>query len=108
MTFRPLTPRLSGRSQEDTRDGLIEIQQAYNGVCEDTDFITYFTDLGCKNILVESEDTPNDHFYINDAENNVVKKNKLLIHLNKFNIVKKNTIATIFFLKLPDIYNSLY
>ena len=30
LTFRPLTPRLSGRSQEDTRDGLIEIQQAYN------------------------------------------------------------------------------
>ena len=30
-----------------------EIQQAYNGVCEDSDFIAHFTDLGCKNILVE-------------------------------------------------------
>ena len=41
---------------------------AYNGVCEDTDFIAHWTALGCNNILVESEDTPNDHFYINDAE----------------------------------------
>ena len=36
-----------------------EIQQAYNGVCEDTDFIAHFTGLGCKSILIESEDTPN-------------------------------------------------
>lgn len=66
-----------------TDDAEKEIQQAYNGVCEDTDFIKYFTDLGCKNILVESEDTPNDHFYINDAENNVVKKHTMDISVDK-------------------------
>ena len=59
-----------------------EIQQAYNGVCEDTDFIKYFTDLGCKNILVESEDTPNDHFYINDAENGVTKRGVMDINIS--------------------------
>ena len=31
-----------------------EIQQAYNGVCEDTDFIAHFTGLGCKSILAVS------------------------------------------------------
>lgn len=60
-----------------------EIQQAYNGVCEDTDFIAHFTGLGCKSILVESEDTPNDHFYINDAENGVVKRGIMDITIDK-------------------------
>ena len=48
-----------------------EIQQAYNGVCDNSDFIAHFTGLGCKSILVESEDTPNTHYYINDAEDGV-------------------------------------
>lgn len=59
-----------------------EIQMAYNGVCEDTDFIEHWTALGCKNILVESEDTPNDHFYINDAENGVTKRHFLDINIS--------------------------
>ena len=60
-----------------------EIQQAYNGVCEDTDFIKHFTDLGCKNILVESVDTPNTHYYINDAENGVTKRGLMDISIDK-------------------------
>ena len=60
-----------------------EIQQAYNGVCEDSDFITHFTGLGCKNILVESTDTPNTHYYINDAENGVTKRGLMDIGIDK-------------------------
>ena len=60
-----------------------EIQQTYNGVCEDSDFIAYFTDLGCKNILVESTDTPNTHYYINDAENGVTKRGLMDIGIDK-------------------------
>lgn len=60
-----------------------EIQQAYNGVCEDTDFITYFTDLGCKNILVDCDDTPSSHYYINDAENGVTKRGIMSISMDK-------------------------
>jgi hypothetical protein len=60
-----------------------EIQQAYNGVCEDSEFISYFTDLGCKNILVESTDTPNTHYYINDAENGVTKRGLMDISIDK-------------------------
>ena len=60
-----------------------EIQQAYNGVCEDTDFIAHFTGLGCKNILVTSEDTPNTHYYINDAEDGVVKRGTMDISIDK-------------------------
>lgn len=66
-----------------TDDAEKEIQQAYNGVCEDTDFIKYFTDLGCKNILVESTDTPNTHYYINDAENGVTKRGLMDISIDK-------------------------
>lgn len=65
--------------QDDTK----EILQSYNGVCEDTEFIKYFTDLGCKSILVDSDDTPNDHFYINDAENDVVKRHVMNISIDK-------------------------
>ena len=60
-----------------------EIQQAYNGVCEDTDFIAHFTGLGCKSILVESEDTPNTHYYINDAEDGVTKRGIMDITIDK-------------------------
>tara|TARA_B100001113_G_scaffold301164_1_gene260130 strand:+ start:93 stop:536 length:444 start_codon:yes stop_codon:yes gene_type:complete len=60
-----------------------EIQQAYNGVCEDTDFIKFFTDLGCKNILVDSDDTPNTHYYVNDAEDGVVKRGTMSISVDK-------------------------
>ena len=60
-----------------------EIQQAYNGVCEDTDFIAHFTGLGCKSILIESEDTPNTHYYINDAENGVTKRGIMDITMDK-------------------------
>lgn len=60
-----------------------EIQQAYNGVCEDSDFIAYFTDLGCENILVDCEDTPNTHYYINDAENGVTKRGLMDISIDK-------------------------
>ncbi len=60
-----------------------EIQQAYNGVCEDTDFIAHFTGLGCKSILVDSEDTPNTHYYINDAEDGVVKRGIMDITIDK-------------------------
>ena len=66
-----------------TDDAEKEIQQAYNGVCEDTDFIKHFTDLGCKNILVESVDTPNTHYYINDAENGVTKRGLMDISIDK-------------------------
>ena len=64
-------------------DDTKEILQSYNGVCEDAEFIKYFTDLGCKSILVDSDDTPNDHFYINDAENDVVKRHVMNISIDK-------------------------
>ncbi len=60
-----------------------EIQYVYNGVCNDTGVIEHFTGLGCKNILVESEDTPNDHFYINDAEDGVTKRHIMDITIDK-------------------------
>ena len=60
-----------------------EIQQAYNGVCDNSDFIAHFTGLGCKSILVESEDTPNTHYYINDAEDGVTKRGIMDITMDK-------------------------
>ena len=60
-----------------------EIQQAYNGVCEDTDFIAHFTGLGCKSILINSEDTPNTQYYINDAEDGLVKRVIMDITMDK-------------------------
>ena len=60
-----------------------EIQQAYNGVCDNSDFIAHFTGLGCKSILVESEDTPNTHYYINDAEDGVTKRGIMDITIDK-------------------------
>ena len=60
-----------------------EIQQAYNGVCDNSDFIAHFTGLGCKSILVESEDTPNTHYYINDAEDGVTKRGIMDITMYK-------------------------